>query len=1099
MRKISYYFLLLFCLLFCHAEKMLAIKANPRPVTVKQPDGTSVTVRIHGDENFHYTTTLDGYLIKRDKDGFFKYVNFDAEKKFQNISVQKVSNADQRSEAEIKFLSNLSPVRKYQSELLNSRSNLRKAPEKILSKKITSPVQPIENGGKESQYLVILVNFKDKAFHFESSDFDRWLNEKGYSVDGGTGSVKDYYRDNSMGKFIPNFTVAGPYTLAHPQVYYAANSEDGSGDINPREMVIEACNMAKTENPSLNFASFDNDKDGYMDNVYIIYAGYSEASTGNENDMWPHSWTLGEQTIQVDGITVKNYSCSAELVGASGTKMDGIGTFTHEFGHILGLKDMYDTDEYLNGYGLDPGEYSLFASGSYNNDSRTPPYLMAFERLQMGWCEPTELKDPEDVALLPISENTARYINAQPNRAEGTGYEWFILENRQNKGWDAYLPAHGLLIYHYDYTQEMVEKYWSINGPNNNAKHRCLYIKPADGIDDINTRNGDTYPGRSGNTEFTDTSMPNSLNWNGEKTNTPITNIREEGGIIYFQVKGGIEQLAVLKTELPQNIRDTSVDVAATLVNKTQNVSEMGFCWALKQEPTLESSHRKVEVSDRITYTITGLEPGSYYNVRGYMILEDGSVVYGAAIPFMTECALAVAPYIANFSSWTNGEPDCWKIIDNNSDGTTWIFDDTTQGMLYQFDYWNKADDWLISTRMLVPENGSLFFIRGVVESTAIEKLDIYVSTDSRNIEDFHLVKRFTFADNFSEQVAEEVSLKEYEGKEIYLAFVCHSDKLQGNLWLWQIYLASSLEAPTITKFDKSDDGLYVEWMPVKGATTYFLEFDEVTEEVLTSSVFVPESFYERVEGKVEIGTGSIIFTGDGVVETCDFPDGLTDCLFILTSSGPVGTSILTLEGTENGTDWEQIGPVNKISQYDAEGTENFMQQYMKEKKYRRMRITCQFGGRNLNLKYFTLAYNDGKVWKALSAGAVNNTFINIKEKTQGEFLTGKTYATRVYAGDGILFYNSSEPAYFTYQDTGFDRVIPQGKEYIYSEGNIVYATGLTRGDRLVCTTPAGLTIYDSLITDTKCTFTVNGYEGILIVRLIGKEERKAIKLIVKH
>ena len=118
--------------------------------------------------------------------------------------------------------------------------------------------------------------------------------------------------------------------------------------------------------------------------------------------------------------------------------MDGIGTFTHEFGHILGLKDMYDTDEYLNGYGIDPGDYSLYASGSYNNDSRTPPCLMAFERMQMGWCEPVELNAPEDVALSSIADNVARYINAQPGRAEGTGHEWFILENRQNKGWDTY-------------------------------------------------------------------------------------------------------------------------------------------------------------------------------------------------------------------------------------------------------------------------------------------------------------------------------------------------------------------------------------------------------------------------------------------------------------------------------------------------------------------------------------------------------------------------------------------------------------------------------------------------------------------------------------
>ena len=154
-------------------------------------------------------------------------------------------------------------------------------------------------------------------------------------------------------------------------------------------MVKEACLLAKQNNPELNFGIFDNDGDGLIDNCYIIYAGYSEASTANDDDMWPHSWYMGDDKFNIDGVTINNYSCSAELVGQPGLPllptMDGIGTFTHEFGHVLGLKGMYDTDDYVGGYGIDPGSYSLYASGSYNNNSRTPPYLMAFERMQLGW------------------------------------------------------------------------------------------------------------------------------------------------------------------------------------------------------------------------------------------------------------------------------------------------------------------------------------------------------------------------------------------------------------------------------------------------------------------------------------------------------------------------------------------------------------------------------------------------------------------------------------------------------------------------------------------------------------------------------------------
>lgn len=1098
MDKNRYFFLLLLCFLLCHAENALAIKANPNPVTVEQPDGTRITIRLHGDESFHYVTTVDGYLIKRDKDGFFKYVNTSGSDQLKSLSKQKVHNFNQREASEIGFVATLTPIAKLKDSALKAISANKKAPAQILDKSVVNPVRTRAGGGLESEYLVILVNFKDKAFNFKNSDFDRWLNENNYSIDGGTGSVKDYYRDNSMGKFIPNFTVLGPYTLKYGQIYYAGNDEDTGEDSNPRAMIIEACQMAKADHPDLDFSQFDNDGDGYMDNVNVIYAGYSEASTGNGNDMWPHSWTLQAEAIQIDGITINNYSCSAELVGASGTKMDGIGTFTHEFGHILGLKDMYDTDQYMNGYGIDPGAYSLFASGSYNNDSRTPPYLMAFERMQMGWCEPVELKEPEDVALPSIANNVARYINAQPGRTEGTGHEWFVLENRQNTGWDAYLPAHGLLIYHYDYTQEMVEQYWDYNGPNNNATHRCLYIKAADGIDDTNSRSGDTYPGRSGNTEFTDTSVPNAFNWKGEKTNTPVTNIIEKEGIVYFQVKGGVEKWSVIRTEVPADIRDTSVKVVATLKNSTQDITEMGFCWDLKKEPNIESSHQKMEVAEKISYTITGLEPGSNYNVRAYMVLTDGTVVYGAAIPFTTECKVATAPYIGDFSSWTNGEPDCWKIIDNNGDGTTWTFDDSSGGMVYQFDYWNNADDWLVSTRLLVPENGRLYFMRGVTEMTTVEVLDVYVSTHSREQKDFHLIKHFSFADGFGEMVSEEVDLSDYAGKEVYVAFVCRSEKLQNNLWLWQIYLCSKLDTPSITRFEKDGDSkLEVEWTQVRDAKRYYLDFSEVTEEVNRKAVFVPVTDFERLEGKVEANTGMLMFTGDGVAETRNFPDGITNCMFYLVSSGPVGTTVFTVEGTQDGKNWEKVGATQRISESNSSGVEILLNNYMKGKKYLKMRFNCQFGGRNIRLKYLTFEYNEGVVWKQLAAGAVEDTSIPIEETDPGEFSQGKTYVVRVYAGDGVLFFDPSEPVFLT-TPTGIESIGHWAGARFTANGNVICGKGLVSGDRLLCITPSGVVLYDNMVNSDGISFPANGYKGIAIIRLVRQDESYTTKLIVK-
>lgn len=1093
MKKNKFCFVAGLCAFLLCAGDAFAIKADPKPVKVVQPDGTTLVVRQRGDESFHFTVTTDGYMVRKDKDGFFKYVVFDGSGRMV-LSAQRASAAAERSEQEKAFLSSVLPAAKMIDRMDVKEAGV-KAPAVLLDRKVFSPLASA--GGAEdpeSNYLVILVNYKDVKMQIASSRFDNWLNEPGYDDDGGTGSVRDYYIDNSMGKFAPRFTVIGPIELDNNMVYYAGNTMDTGEDQNPRAMISEACLKAKEANPDLDFSIFDNDGDGIMDNVNVIYAGYSEASTANPDDMWPHSWNMGEEAFYIDGVKIMNYACSAELVGESGVKMDGIGTFVHEFGHVLGLKDMYDTDSYTDGYGLDPGAYSLYASGSYNNESRTPPYLMAFERVQMGWLEPSELKEAADIALKSIGENEACYINARPGLAAGEGYEWFVLENRQQTGWDKYIPAHGLLIYHYDYTKEMQDEYWSINGPNNNAKHRCLYIKPADGIDDENSRNGDTYPGLSGNTEFTDTSVPNALNWAGQKTNVPVTNINESNGIVYFQVSGGVEKVSQIKT-IALGERDKTITVGAEVVNAVAEIAEMGFCWELGGEPDIESSHASVEVADNVQYTIEGLEPGMTYQVRAYMKHADGTVVYGAAIPVTTECEVRQAPYVGDFMSWTNGQPDCWKIVDRNGDGTTWLYDDTSGSMVYQFDYWNNADDWLISTRFLVPENGVFCFVRGVLESTCVETLEVYVSTKSRNIEDFHLVRRMTFADNFGVMTPEEVDLSAYEGKEVYIALVCRSEKLQNSLWISQYYFASRLDTPQITKFDSTDGGLQLEWNPVKGAQKYYLMFSEETDETYTNAVFVPESYYTRLDGDVEVGTGLIDFTGDAVAELKEFPDGVFDCRFILTASGPLGTTVLNIEGTTDGSQWTQIGPSIKVSQSDNEGSEHLLADYMDGKLYKKLRIRCEYGGRNVRIKYFTILFNDGKVENMLAEGGLDNvTSYKIVEKTTGEFLSGKKYVARLCAGDGVLFYDESAPAYF--QHNAVDEA-GAAETVAYADRGTVTVAGISAGDRITCISASGTVIADFVALHTNVSFGLDGYRGLVIVKVAGNDGVNTYKLMI--
>lgn len=1074
-----------------------AIKATPRPVAVRQPDGSTLMVRIHGDENFHYVTTTDGFLVQRDNDGFFKYVTA-GNGNSRAISGQRANSVGQRESEEMTFVSKLTPLRSREAvdKMFPQAKNVKaKAPEQVLnlSKVKARQVRRVGKVGEESQYLVILVRYSDDVLHYGVSDFERWLNEPGYAVDGGTGSVKDYYRDNSMGQFVPNFTVLGPYTLDHEETYYAANDTESSDDVNPQAMIIEAVTKAKADHPELDFSQFDNDGDGYMDNVNVIYSGYGEAASGDTHDMWPHSYRLSasDQQFQVDGITVNNYSVSAELIGGSGAKMDGIGTFTHEFGHVLGLKDMYDTDDYTDGLGTNPGDYSIYASGSYNNDSRTPPYLMAFERQQMGWLTLTPLDKAEDVELQPIYTNAARYIDAQPNLDWDTqGGDWYVLENRQQTGWDKYIPAHGLLIYHYDYTAESVEEYWSVNGPNNNAQHRCLYIIPADGTDDDLTRKGDTYPGTTGSTEFTDESHPKATSWTGEKLHTPITNITEEAdGIVRFQVKGGSGTLSFIRTVTPTDadISDSTITVGAQVVEKKSAITEMGFCWSDSQQyPTTADNKAVVETADKLTYTITGLKAATTYYVRAYMTLADSSTIYGAAVPVKTEHEVIQAPYAFMFNQWDGEEPVGWRIIDNNGDGMTWVQDSSTEAIVYQFDYWNNADDWLISEKMHIPERGTLYIVRGVTDEAYVEKLDVYVSTRSRSIDDFHLVQSLTLADHFGEQTVDEVDLSDYADEDVYVALVAKSDRMQNAIWLWEVLLTNRLETPTITTFNAKGNALHLEWTPVDGAKYYYLAFSEVTDSVNTTVTYLPENDMTTATGNVEVGTGLLKFIQSGTVETKAYPDSIKAVQFMQYVSGPRGSSTLSVEGSADGVTWERIGELQRLTANDSEGTAVDLTSYMSGKYYNRLRVTCEYGGRLVTLRNFTITYNDGYVLNSLAEGSVYGTSIDINETTKDEFFQGKKYAAEVYAGDGLLFYDASPTAYYQSASSGIADITSSNGTFtkvartICRDG-MVRMSGLKAGSTVSLYSIDGRLLRRFVATGTTAAVTVDGYRGIVI------------------
>jgi len=528
-----------------------AVTANPEPVTITQPDGSKLTIQLKGDERKHYSKTTDNYTVLQDSDGYYKYA-VDTLGRLKPGKI-RAHNPGTRKATELQYLNNIQTglQQKDSTSAFGSHNTMKSA--EVLQKIKSNQTSLRSTTIPTKKYLVILVNFADVKFTRANADFTNMLNQTGYTASGAigyTGSVKDFYTENSMGKFIPQFDVYGPVTLSQNMAYYGGNDASGN-DLRPREMVLEACNLANSAYSALNFKNYDNDGDLIVDNVAIFYAGYAESSGAPANTVWPHQWSVsGISGIKkFDLVTVNSYSCSSELKDNSGTSMEGIGTFCHEFGHVLGLPDLYDTDGADHGQFFDSNKFNLMSSGNYNNNSNTPPYLSTFEREIIGWTSSVKLSGDTTITGLAHmgTSNKAYYIHTNPQPAAGAyDTEWFYLENRQQTGWDSYIPGHGLVITHVDLSDSAFIKYWNNGEGNAYASHPCYDLLEADGIADYATRGGDPFPGTSGRTYFTDSGSPNALSWNGVATATPITKITESSSLISFTVGNGTKSVATL-------------------------------------------------------------------------------------------------------------------------------------------------------------------------------------------------------------------------------------------------------------------------------------------------------------------------------------------------------------------------------------------------------------------------------------------------------------------------------------------------------------------------------------------------------------------------
>lgn len=449
--------------------------------TIRLADGEVVTVRMVGDEYFSYLKDVNSERC------FVK----DADSNEYVLMGQSDKSKRHAVAAETRRESNKSRIRR----------------------------TPFYECVGERKMLAVLVDFKDKTFNNDNiSKFYRIFNEKGLNEGRLKGSVKDYFTEQSNGKFSPSFDVVGPVKLAHNSAYYGSN--EGGLDKKSREMIEEIYAQLKS---TVDWKKYDWDGDGTAEPLCVVYAGYAEELGGTENDIWCHASNLTTDAMERCNNTLYRYTLTSELRNVSGEPMaNGIGTICHELSHTFGLPDFYDgNDKFYGGQ-----RWDVMSTGVHNDNGFRPAGYTSLDKMMMGWQEPIELKGSQVINNMePLSKrgNFYRVINdAFPS-------EFYLIENRQKTGvWDSQLPSSGVLIWHVDYSNFIFQVEESVNNSKDSSReHMALFL--SDNNWEHNTFGGDAYP-YNGNNSLTNTSSPSAMLWHANVDgkylmNKPITNI----------------------------------------------------------------------------------------------------------------------------------------------------------------------------------------------------------------------------------------------------------------------------------------------------------------------------------------------------------------------------------------------------------------------------------------------------------------------------------------------------------------------------------------------------------------------------------------------
>lgn len=535
------------------AASTWAIKAAPFLINSTQPDGSVVQIRKVGNEHFNYTVTgEDSVLVVRDSNGYWNYADEHGKKTGMRVHAKSKRSAKERNF--LKKRNSREILEKFREKRLKQLEEQNSSEPQILrssspmkanawggggTKNTNTPTRPNLNSVKKEgdvRGLVVLVQFSDVKFKRDnaSEEYHDFLNKEGYSNYFMKGSARDFFILNSSGKYRPTFDVFGPVTLKGKRDSYGAM-------VDPNNIATGAVNAISEAMDSLvaagvDFSPYDSDNDRVVDFVYMIYAGVGSADTDVQTAIWPHSYNVSKRLTR--NMSMYRYACSPEIDGQaylyrkSTDAINGIGTFCHEFSHVLGLQDHYDVgvNESRTKARYTPGAWDLMDAGSYNcpqnkymSTSCSPANLSAFERFSLGWLEPRRLEISDTTFILKaIQENDGLVLTSKNDN------EYYFVDFRLKQDFDTGLPNQGMLIWHINYDRYS----WMYNEVNTSDPMRVDLIE-ADGKADGYSVKDDAFPTSKGVDRFN-----GFVTWGGDSLGLEVYDIKIVDDHVEFKTRG---------------------------------------------------------------------------------------------------------------------------------------------------------------------------------------------------------------------------------------------------------------------------------------------------------------------------------------------------------------------------------------------------------------------------------------------------------------------------------------------------------------------------------------------------------------------------------